>query len=836
MINVSSEFLKKIYEERSLLHKVLMTLADGTYLELDDSQLMSGGVKIEDGVSNPGSFDIGSAIINKSTIMINNIYGDYDNYDFYDAIVKIKAGMPMDNGTTEWLDKGVFTVDDPQFSDGVITLGCLDNMHRFEKSYDSEILFPTTLAMIYRDACDKCGVTYSTTLFPNHDYVVNERPKDENLTYREMILYVSQLAGCYARCNYAGMLEMKSFDFSVFDNEEIVDGDFFNNENITETVDGGQFTDSVTDTVDGGDFTSKDYHVIYRLSNPTINTDDIMITGIQVTEEFEETEAETDDDGNVTKPAEKRATALFGESGYVLDISGNPLIQKGQASAVATMIGAMFVGVKFRPMSVQALANPSIEAGDLAIIVDRKSNAYQTIISNLTYQSGNYETLTADAETVNQRRSERNSELSKELIKLIREEEEKRKAQITKYEEKVLQLTETMANASGLFTTTEEQDDGSNIYYMHDKESLEDSVIIWKMTREAFAVSTNGGTTWNAGITINGEVIASILTAIGINAEWITTGILTDRAGKNIWNMNNGNLSLNGVLRSYGSGTANGVEIADGRIRFYLDESFSSAYADIHPGTMSGTSYGGVTFRSNRQYLGLALGETVYYFLNNGAAYNGYTERHILADNVRISGDIYANAAHTTGSVYIGSKGRYLTQYGDDSDAMLGAYHGFYVDGDLKCTGTKNRVVATRNYGNIAMNAVETASAYFSDMGSGTIGEDGTITIFTDVKFLETVDEKSEYQVFITNTSEKTVDFIDKQVGCFVVHGDPGATFDWIIYMKQRDYVLSRMDETGTTETDKNIEFDESVFYRDDDASFVLNEMQQQYEKEIDLL
>jgi hypothetical protein len=48
---------------------------------------------------------------------------------------------------------------------------------------------------------------------------VNERPKDENLTYREMILYVSQLAGCYARCNYAGMLEMKSFDFSVFDNE-----------------------------------------------------------------------------------------------------------------------------------------------------------------------------------------------------------------------------------------------------------------------------------------------------------------------------------------------------------------------------------------------------------------------------------------------------------------------------------------------------------------------------------------------------------------------------------------------------------------------------------------
>ena len=93
------------------------------------------------------------------------------------------------------------------------------------------------------------------------------------------------------------------------------------------------------------------------------------------------------------------------------------------------------------------------------------------------------------------------------------------------------------------------------------------------------------------------------------------------------------------------------------------------------------------------------------------------------------------------------------------------------------------------------MNAFETASSHFADIGSGTIGEDGTIAIFFDSVFEETIDPKCEYQVFLTRTSEAKTSWVDKKNGYFIVHGDPGATFDWMIVGYQREYVTNRMEQ-----------------------------------------
>lgn len=87
-------------------------------------------------------------------------------------------------------------------------------------------------------------------------------------------------------------------------------------------------------------------------------------------------------------------------------------------------------------------------------------------------------------------------------------------------------LDNIILESGGVFTTEEMQDDGSIIYYLHDSPELESSKSVWKMTSEAFAVSTDGGKTWNAGFTVTGEIIAKILDTIGINANWINTGAL----------------------------------------------------------------------------------------------------------------------------------------------------------------------------------------------------------------------------------------------------------------------------------------------------------------------
>ena len=83
------------------------------------------------------------------------------------------------------------------------------------------------------------------------------------------------------------------------------------------------------------------------------------------------------------------------------------------------------------------------------------------------------------------------------------------------------QLTSLLAQSFGVFKTEEVLEDGSTVSYMHDKPTLEASTNIWKMTGDAFAVSSDGGKTWNAGLDVSGNAIMNILSVIGIEAGWI---------------------------------------------------------------------------------------------------------------------------------------------------------------------------------------------------------------------------------------------------------------------------------------------------------------------------
>ena len=88
-------------------------------------------------------------------------------------------------------------------------------------------------------------------------------------------------------------------------------------------------------------------------------------------------------------------------------------------------------------------------------------------------------------------------------------------------------LTSLMAQSFGVFKTEEVLEDGSTVYYMHDKPTLDESTNIWKMTGDAFVVSSDGGNTWNAGMDVSGNAIMNILSVIGIDASWINADNLT---------------------------------------------------------------------------------------------------------------------------------------------------------------------------------------------------------------------------------------------------------------------------------------------------------------------
>lgn len=88
-------------------------------------------------------------------------------------------------------------------------------------------------------------------------------------------------------------------------------------------------------------------------------------------------------------------------------------------------------------------------------------------------------------------------------------------------------LTSLLAQSFGVFKTEEVQPDGSTVFYMHDKPTLAESANIWKMTGDAFAVSSDGGKTWNAGLDVSGNAVMNVLSVIGIDATWINADNLT---------------------------------------------------------------------------------------------------------------------------------------------------------------------------------------------------------------------------------------------------------------------------------------------------------------------
>ncbi|WP_394910114.1 tail fiber domain-containing protein [uncultured Robinsoniella sp.] len=517
MINTSSEYKNAIIINTKTLIKANITLANKKTISLEGKDFMSGTTRIYDGVSSAGSFDIGSTIINKLNISLNNMYDEYSAYDFTDAVVTVFLGLQLTD-RIEWLKKGVFNADDPTSTQSIITLECLDNMAKFDKQYDGKLIFPANLQTIVNYCCSKCGVILNTNQFDNYTYRVNKSPFEVNepVTYREILSYCAQIAGCYARCNADGRLELKWYDTTAFDITDTLDGGNFIDYTSVDVVDGGNYTNyTATNTIDGGTFEDlKKYHHIYSLSSINISTDDVVITGISVTAA----------DGKNSKGEEITGeTVLNGDLGYVLKIENNPLIECGMASNVASYLGAKIRGMRFRPMNISALSDPSIEAGDCAIITDRKNNSYYCYITNLTYTMGGYESFSCDAETPSRNSSERYSQMTKAVVEARKEA----KKEISSYDLYVQELNSLALNSLGYYETITRGDDGSMIKYMHDKPEMKDSKVVYKRAIDGFFISLDGGENFVSGFDKYGNAVFNVIQAIGINFDWASGGTLT---------------------------------------------------------------------------------------------------------------------------------------------------------------------------------------------------------------------------------------------------------------------------------------------------------------------
>lgn len=322
--------------------------------------------------------------------------------------------------------------------------------------------------------------------------------------------------------------------FADYADDDAYDGGGFTDYSEADSLDGGNFIDygaTPSDILSGGVF-RKNLSPPARIASLTsyeTASKDIRITGVQLV------------------PMDKnKPTLKKGVDGYVISIEKNPLAQDN-LDALVDFLAYRLIDFSFRPMQATGWDDPSYEAGDVAILTDPSGNQYQTIISNLNYSFGDYESYSADAESESE-----NQHVSFDVgAKAAQTARDETTRQITAYDQAVGTFTSMAALAMGLYSTKQQLDDGSFILYWHDKPNLADSQTIWKLTKNVFVVSDDGGNSWR-GMDKDGNILAKVLNVIGINADWINAGTIKvgGLTGKSIVS-----LSDDGNMRCVQNGT-----------------------------------------------------------------------------------------------------------------------------------------------------------------------------------------------------------------------------------------------------------------------------------------
>lgn len=639
MLSTSWEFRKKIVEDTRCLIKARLDLANGESHWLSGEDIMDGGVTFSHATSSSGSFDIGACVTGSFSCTLFNQNRKFDSFDFTGSAITVFVGMEFDDGNVEWLQKGTYWLEQPASYGTSIGISGLDNMCLLDEVMFSNVktTFPARAAILVQDICEACGIQPLAIDFANRDYVFPVRPKDD-MSCHDALSYICQATGNYARITNEGKLDVTWYNLHSFEDEDWLDGEEFDDGNPYQSgsnADGGNFFDySTGDVVDGGTLNADRIVGVVAYSSATVVVDDVIITGIKVTASDEQPEDGTQ--------GSKGETHLQGVEGYVLDVDGNPFIAYGESANVARNLYNQMGGMVFRPFDVSCLGDPSVEPGDPIVITDYNQRTYRSFITQCTYKMGAYAALSCGAETPLRRAAAAGSAMTR----VLQAARDIARAEKTARETAIEQLNRDLENSNGMYATTEKDSSGAITYYMHDKSTIKESQYIWKINAAGLGISTNGGKSYDLGLSKWGDAILNTIYAVGINADYITAGALRvkDAKGKTIfcadirtrefwWSSDGSSMDNSGHLT-----------IKSGNVGYlWLDAKGISYNRTTHTGQTYGVfiSQTGISCGNDAQWIAMYLGSLFGGFYKGGVSdggESGYVTFNLYEEQTKIPG------------------------------------------------------------------------------------------------------------------------------------------------------------------------------------------------------
>lgn len=470
-------------EVKNLFNKNYIQVADITVNGVNESfsvaenEIVQGSLSIDRYSVSNSKIEVGSAVAAELTLKLKNDDGKYDNTVFEGAEVFVKIGIKKwdahrwENAVIHWIPCGYFTIDEPPRALSTITISALDRMILFDKTVDiSKLSFPMTVADLLNKICTICGVTLATdiTRLPNKDYQITAYPEGQDLTYRTLLQWCAALTGTCAFMNYDGNLELKWYEQT-------------------------DLTISPSERY-----------------NSDMQENDVTITGI-----YFKDAANTE--------------YIAGTDDYCLDLSSNGLLQDN----VQVVLDTLYVSLKgfsYRPYTATIKSAPYIYPMDMIHYEDAKGEVHDTIITNVTFGKNLSTSIAGKGETTQKQKYSQSGGLTKQQATILEKLRENLDKAMTAKEQAQLELNRLLSNSLGLNIVTIPQDDGTQVYYFCDGETLESSNIIYTFKANGFAWTKSwneGNPVWKYGFSKDGNAIYNMLAAYKISTEYLDAECVT---------------------------------------------------------------------------------------------------------------------------------------------------------------------------------------------------------------------------------------------------------------------------------------------------------------------
>lgn len=470
-------------EVKNLFNKNYIQVADITVNGVNESfsvaenEIVQGSLSIDRYSVSNSKIEVGSAVAAELTLKLKNDDGKYDNTVFEGAEVFVKIGIKKwdahrwENAVIHWIPCGYFTIDEPPRALSTITISALDRMILFDKTVETDKLsFPMTVADLLNKICTICGVTLATdiTRLPNKDYLITAYPEGQDLTYRTLLQWCAALTGTCAFMNYDGNLELKWYEQT-------------------------DLTISPSERY-----------------NSDMQENDVTITGI-----YFKDAANTE--------------YIAGTDDYCLDLSSNGLLQDN----VQVVLDTLYVSLKgfsYRPYTATIKSAPYIYPMDMIHYEDAKGEVHDTIITNVTFGMNLSTSIAGKGETTQKQKYSQGGGLTKQQATILEKLRENLDKAMTAKEQAQLELNRLLSNSLGLNIVTIPQDDGTQVYYFCDGETLESSNIIYTFKANGFAWTkswNDGNPVWKYGFSKDGNAIYNMLAAYKISTEYLDAECVT---------------------------------------------------------------------------------------------------------------------------------------------------------------------------------------------------------------------------------------------------------------------------------------------------------------------